>query len=82
MIEFEVTIDGQFIYTLRSDGIIVATPTGSTAYALSSGGPILHPSVRVMVLVPVARMRCPTGRSWCRTTPRWRCTCRRARRRG
>jgi len=53
MIEFDVRIDGQFVYTLRSDGIIVASPTGSTAYALSSGGPILHPSVEVMALVPV-----------------------------
>jgi NAD+ kinase len=53
MIEFDVHIDGQFAYTLRSDGIIVASPTGSTAYALSSGGPILHPSVKVMALVPV-----------------------------
>ena len=53
MIEFDVHIDGQFAYTLRSDGIIVASPTGSTAYALSSGGPILHPSVNVMALVPV-----------------------------
>jgi len=53
MIEFDVHIDGQYVYTLRSDGIIVASPTGSTAYALSSGGPILHPSVNVMALVPV-----------------------------
>jgi NAD+ kinase len=54
MIEFEVYVDGQFVYNLRSDGLIVCTPTGSTAYALSSGGPILHPSLGAMALVPIA----------------------------
>jgi NAD+ kinase len=53
LIEIEVRIDGQFVYNLRSDGLIVASPTGSTAYALSSGGPILHPGLNVIGLVPV-----------------------------
>ena len=53
MIEFEVKIDGRFLYGLRGDGLIVATPTGSTAYALSSGGPIIHPALSAMALVPI-----------------------------
>jgi NAD+ kinase len=54
MIEFDVRLDGQFVYTLRADGLIVASPTGSTAYALSSGGPILYPTLRLMTLAPVS----------------------------
>ena len=52
LIEFEMRIDGQFVYSQRSDGLIIATPTGSTAYALSAGGPIIAPHLEAMVLVP------------------------------
>jgi len=54
MIEFAVHIDGEFIYSLRADGIIAASPTGSTAYALSAGGPILHPGLSAIALVPIS----------------------------
>jgi NAD+ kinase len=53
LIEVVVRIDAQFVYDLRSDGIIVATPTGSTAYALSAGGPIVQPNVPALALVPI-----------------------------
>ncbi len=53
MIEFELYIEGQFVYSQRSDGLIVATPTGSTAYSLSGGGPIMHPKLDAVVLVPM-----------------------------
>jgi NAD+ kinase len=54
MIDCAVDIDGRFAYAMRADGIIVATPTGSTAYALSAGGPILAPQLACFLLVPVA----------------------------
>ena len=53
MIEIESRVNNQYVNTLRADGYIVATPTGSTAYALSGGGPILHPSIDAIVLVPI-----------------------------
>ncbi|MDP1654280.1 MAG: NAD(+)/NADH kinase [Rhodocyclaceae bacterium] len=53
MIEMEVRVDGEFLYVLRADGMIVATPTGSTAYALSANGPILQPAVPGIALVPL-----------------------------
>lgn len=54
MIELTVKVDECFMYNQRSDGLILATPTGSTAYALSAGGPILHPSLHAILLVPIA----------------------------
>ncbi|MBA5764195.1 NAD(+) kinase [Vibrio sp. 404] len=53
MIEFEVYIDDSFAFSQRSDGLIISTPTGSTAYSLSGGGPILSPSLNAISLVPM-----------------------------
>jgi NAD+ kinase len=54
MVELRIEVNGDFVANLRADGLIVATPTGSTAYALSAGGPILHPGIGGWVLVPIA----------------------------
>ncbi len=53
MIEFELYINDSFVYRQRADGLIISTPTGSTAYSLSGGGPIMHPNLDAMVLVPM-----------------------------
>lgn len=53
MMEFELWIDNDFVYDQRSDGVIVASPTGSTAYALSAGGPIMHPALDAVAVVPM-----------------------------
>ncbi len=54
MVELRVEVDGRFVANQRADGLIIATPTGATAYAMSAGGPILHPSIPGWVLVPIA----------------------------
>jgi len=53
MIELECYVDQKFLSTMRADGLVISSPTGSTAYALSSGGPILHPSLNAIALVPI-----------------------------
>ena len=53
MIEFELYVDEEFVYHQRSDGLIISTPTGSTAYGLSAGGPLVHPRMDAIVLVPL-----------------------------
>jgi NAD+ kinase len=60
MIETETYINGKFVNNMRSDGLIISTPTGSTAYALSAGGPILEPDMQAMIIVPI----CPHTMSY------------------
>jgi NAD+ kinase len=54
MVELRVDVGDDFVANMRADGLIMATPTGSTAYALSAGGPILHPGIGGWVMVPIA----------------------------
>ena len=54
MVDLDVTVGDQFVTSVRSDGLIIATPTGSTAYNLSAGGPVVHPAMDAMVLTPIA----------------------------
>jgi NAD+ kinase len=54
MVELRIDIDGEFVANMRADGLIVASPTGSTAYSLSAGGPIMHPGIAGWVVVPIA----------------------------
>jgi len=53
MVQMEISINGQFVTRLRGDGLIVSTPTGSTAYSMAAGGPILNPSVHALILTPI-----------------------------
>jgi NAD+ kinase len=53
MVQLEISINRQFVTRLRGDGLIVSTPTGSTAYSMAAGGPILNPSVHALILTPI-----------------------------
>ena len=53
LIELEIAINGEFVYSQRADGLVATTPTGTTAYALSAGGPIVHPTLEAFALVPI-----------------------------
>src|SRR3989454_8589541 len=53
MVQLEISIDGQFVTGLRGDGLIISTPTGSTAYSMAAGGPILNPAVHALILTPI-----------------------------
>jgi NAD+ kinase len=53
MIELKIAIQGRFVTNLRGDGLIVSSPTGSTAYSLSAGGPIIDPAVQSLILTPI-----------------------------
>lgn len=59
MIEFDISVDSDFVLSQKSDGVIFATPTGSTAYSLAAGGPIMHPNSNVISIVPI----CPQSLS-------------------
>jgi len=63
MIEFEILVDGSLMEDFRADGVIIATATGSTAYAMSAGGPIVDPRVDAIVLVPMAPFKL-SSRPW------------------
>ncbi|RLF53979.1 MAG: sugar kinase [Thermoplasmata archaeon] len=63
MIEFSLSVDGELIERLRADGVIIATPTGATGYALSVGGPIVDPSVHVAIIAPIAPFKL-ASRPW------------------
>jgi NAD+ kinase len=65
----ELDIDGEVVDQYRGDGLIIATPTGSTGYSMAAGGPILHPGIEAIIVSPICTMSLSSRPWWCPPLP-------------